>query len=326
MRRREFVALLGCAAAWPLAAHAQQGTMPVIGFLSTGAPGSDAFRLAALRQGLVEAGYVEGRNFAFDYRWADDQYERLPALAAELARREVAVIVTGGGATSTVAAKSATTTIPIVFVVGGDPVKSGLVSSLNRPDSNVTGVSFLANTLVAKQFEILHETIPKTALIAYLVNPTVANAEADTRNVLAAAEVIEQKVLVVRAQADSELEAAFVTLFQQRAGALVVGSDPFFLNRRDKLVELAARQKVPTIYFLREFASAGGLMSYGTSIAEAYRIVGLYAGRILKGEKPAELPVQQSSKVELIVNLKTAKALGLTVPPQLLARADEVIE
>ena len=291
MRRREFIAALGSVSALPLAALAQQA-MPVIGFLSTGSRQSDAFRLAAVRQGLVEAGYVEGRNFAFDYRWAEDQYERLPALAAELVRREVALIVTGGGTTSTVAAKSATATIPIVFVTGADPVKLGLVASLNRPGSNTTGVSFLVNTLVAKQFEVLHETVPKTALIGYLVNPTYVNAEADTRNVLAAAEVVGQKLLVVQAHTDSELEAAFATLIQQRAGALVVGADPFFFNRRDKLVELAARQKVPAIYFLREFESAGGLMSYGTSITEAYRIVGLYAGRILKGEKPAELPVQ----------------------------------
>jgi len=326
MKRREFITVLGGAAAtWPLAAWAQK-PMPVIGFLSTGSLQSDAFRLAAVRQGLMEAGYVEGRNFAFDYRWAEGQYERLPALAAELVRREVALIVTGGGTTSTVAAKSATATIPIVFVTGADPIKLGLVASLNRPGSNITGVSFLVNTLVAKQFEVLHEAVPKTALIGYLVNPTYTNAEADTRNVLAAAEVVGQKLLLVQAHTDSELEAAFVTLTQQRAGALLVGADPFFFDRRDKLVELAARQKVPAIYFLREFASAGGLMSYGTSITEAYRIVGLYAGRILKGEKPAELPVQQSTKVELVVNLKTAKALGLTVPPALLARADEVIE
>lgn len=326
MRRRDFLAGVSAAATWPLVARAQQAAMPVIGFLSTGSPGSDAVRLVAVRQGLMEAGYAEGRNFAFDYRWAEDQYERLPALAAELVRREVAVIVTLGGTTSTVAAKSATATIPIVFVTGADPVKLGLVASLNRPGSNITGVSFLVNTLVAKQFEVLHETVPKTALIGYLVNPTYANAEADTINMLAAAEAVGQKVLVVQAHTDRELEAAFVTLIQQRAGALVVGADPFFFNRRDKLVELAARQQLPAIYFLREFASAGGLMSYGTSITEAYRIVGLYAGRILKGEKPAELPVQQSTKVELIVNLKTAKALGLTVPTQIVARADEVIE
>ena len=286
----------------------------------------DAFRVAAIRQGLKDAGYVEGQNVAFEYRWAEDQYERLPALATELVRREVAVIVTVGGTTSAVAAKSATATIPIIFLTGADPIKLGFVASFNRPGGNLTGVSFLINALVAKQFEVLHETVPKTALIGYLENPTYANVEADARNVLAAAELVGQKLLVVQAHTDSELEAAFVTLIQQRAGALVVGADPFFTNRRDRLVELAARQKLPAIYPLSEFVVAGGLMSYGTSITDALRLVGLYAGRIFRGEKPADLPVQQSTKVELIVNLKTAKALGLTVPPQIVARADEVIE
>jgi putative ABC transport system substrate-binding protein len=290
-----------------------------------GSPQSDAFRAAAVRQGLIEAGYVEGRNVAFEYRWAEDRYERLPALAAELVRREVAMIVAPSN-TSAVAAKSATATIPIVFAIGGDPIKLGLVASLNRPGGNISGVSFLVSTLVAKQFEVLHETVPKTELIGYLVNPTVADAETQTKNALAAAESVGQKMVIVEARTDSELEAAFVTLVQQHAGALVFGADPFFNNHRDKLVELAARQKVPTIYPLREFAVAGGLMSYGTSITEALRIVGLYAGRILKGEKPADLPVQQSTKVELVINLKTAKALGLNIPLPLIGRADEVIE
>jgi putative ABC transport system substrate-binding protein len=327
MRRREFIVLFGGAtAAWPMVTRAQQPTMPVVGFLSAGSPQSDAFRVAAIQQGLKETGYIEGRNVAFEYRWAEDHNERLPALAAELVRREVAVIVTIGGSTSAVAAKSATATIPIVSGIGADPVKLGLVASLNRPGGNITGVSFLIGTLVAKQFEVLHETVPKTALVGFLVNPTVADAEINTKNVQAAAEVVGQKLLVVQAHTDSELEAAFVTLVQQRAGALVVGADPFFLDRRDKLVELAARQKVPAIYFFREFVSAGGLMSYGTSITEGNRIVGLYAGRILKGEKPADLPVQQSTKFEIVINLKAAKALGLAIPDKLLATADEVIE
>jgi putative ABC transport system substrate-binding protein len=327
MRRRDFIKIVSAsAAAWPLAARAQQPTMPVIGFLGTGSPQSDAFRVAAVRQGLIEAGYVEGRNVAFEYRWAEDHYERLPALAAELVRREVAVIASIGGITSAVAAKSATATIPIVFEIGGDPIKLGLVASLSRPGGNITGVSFLVGTLAAKQFEVLHETVPKAVLIGFLVNPTIADAETQTKNALAAAETLGQKLLVVQARTDSELETAFVTLVQQRAGALIVGGDPFFSSRPDKLVKLAAHQKIPTIYFLREFVAAGGLMSYGANITEAHRIVGLYAGRILKGEKPADMPVQQSTKVELVINLKTAKALGLNISLPLIGRADEVIE
>jgi ABC-type uncharacterized transport system substrate-binding protein len=326
MRRREFITLLGGAAGWPIAARAQQPAMPVIGFLGSGAPQSDAYRVAAVRQGLMEAGYVEGRNVAFETRWAEDEYERLPPLAAELVRREVAVIVAIGGNNSAVAAKSATATIPIVFEIGGDPIGLGLVASLNRPGGNITGVTFLVGTLIAKQFEILHETVPKTALVGFLVNPTNADAETKTKDALAAAKSVGQKLLVVPAHTDSELEAAFVTLVQQRAGALVVGAESFFSGRLAKLVELAARQKVPAIYYRREFAAAGGLMSYGTNFTAALRIVGLYAGRILKGEKPADLPVQQSTKVELVINLKTAKALGLDIPQTLLGRADEVIE
>jgi putative tryptophan/tyrosine transport system substrate-binding protein len=326
MRRREFIGLVSGAAAVLGAAHAQQPVLPVVGFLGTGSSESDAFRLSAVRQSLMEAGYVEGRNVTFEYRLAEGHYERLPALAAELVHREVTVIVAIGGITSAVAAKSATATIPIVFVIGGDPVGLGLVASLNRPGGNITGVSFLASTLAAKAFEVLHETVPKAALIGYLVNPTNADASTNTKNVLAAAESVGQKLLVVQASTDSELETAFAALVQQRAGALVVGAEPFFLSRRAKLIELAARHKLPAIYTLREFAAAGGLMSYGTSITEAIRLAGLYAGRILKGAKPADLPVQQSEKVELVINLKTAKTLDLTVPLPLLGRADEVIE
>jgi putative tryptophan/tyrosine transport system substrate-binding protein len=328
MRRREFITLLGGAAAtaWPLAARAQQPALPVVGFLGSGSSQSDAFRVAAVRQGLIEAGYVEGQNVAFEYGWAEDQYERLPALAAELVRRQVAVIISIGGITSAVAAKSSTATIPIVFATGGDPINSGLVASLNRPGGNVTGVNFLTETLIAKQFEVLHETVPRTALIGFLVNPTSSLAEPETKDLLAAAESVGQKLLVVQAHTDSELEAAFVTLAQQHPGALMLGGDVFFLSRRNKLVELTARQSMPTIYNLREYVVAGGLMSYGTSITEAHRIAGFYAGRILKGEKPADLPVQQSTKVELVINLKTAKALGLNIPLPLIGRADEVIE
>ena len=327
MRRREFISVLGGGlATWPLAARAQQPKIPVVGFLGTGSPQSDVFRVAAVRQGLMEAGYVEGPDFAFEYRFAEDHYDRLPALAAELVHREVAVIVAIGGITSAVAAKSATATIPIVFEIGGDPIGLGLVASLNRPGGNITGVSFLVSTLVVKAFEVLHETVPEAALIGYLVNPTNADVKINTKNMLAAAEFVGQKLLVVQASTDSELEAAFVTLVQQRAAALVVGAEPFFVSRRDKIVELAARQKLPAIYTLRVFVAAGGLMSYGTSITEALHLAGLYAGRILKGEKPADLPVQQSTKVELVINLKTAKALGIKVPYTIMGRADELIE
>jgi putative ABC transport system substrate-binding protein len=327
MRRRQFIRFLGgAAAAWPVVAGAQQPALPVVGFLGTGSLETDAYRVGAVRQGLSQTGYVEGRNVAFEYRWAEDQYGRLPALAADLVRREVAVIVAIGGITSAIAAKSATATIPIVFEIGGDPINFGLVASLNRPGGNITGVTFLTGMLVAKQFEVLHETVPKTDLFGFLVNPTNPDVDNETKSALAAAGSVGQDIAIVQARKDNELETAFATLVEQRAGALVICADPFFNNQRDKLVELAARQKLPAIHSLREYAAAGGLMSYGTSITEAHRLVGLYAGRILKGEKPADLPVQQSTKVELVINLKTANALGLTVPPQIVARADEVIE
>jgi putative ABC transport system substrate-binding protein len=298
----------------------------VVGFLGAGSAKSDAFRAAAVRQGLAEVGYVEGQNVSFEYRWAEDRYERLPALAAELVQREVAVIVAIGGNTTALAAKGATATIPIVFEIGGDPVEMGLVANLNRPGGNLTGVTFLVGTLAAKQFEVLRETVPSAALIGFLVNPANADTEAKIRDAQEGANSVGRQLLVVKAGTESELEAAFATLAQRRAGALVVGAEPFFSSRREKLIKLAEHQNLPTIYYLREFAAAGGLMSYGTSITEALKLSGHYAARILRGEKPAELPVQRSTKVELVINLKTARALDVTVPLPLLGRADEIIE
>jgi len=326
MERREFVSLMAAAVAWPLAARAQQPAMPVVGYLSSGSPESDAFRVAAFRQGLNETGYVEGRNAAIEYRWAENHFDRLSALASDLASRQVTVLVTGGGTQTAVAGKAASTTIPIVFVIGADPVKFRLVASLSRPGGNVTGVSSLANILVTKQFELLHETVPKAALIGFLVNPTNPNAKPDTSEAQAAAEALGLKLLVVKADIESDLETAFATLVQQRAGVLVVHADPLSFSRREQLVALAARHAIPAIYWSREFAVVGGLMSYGSNIADAHRQAGVYTGRILKGEKPADLPVQQSTKVELVINLKTAKTLGLTFPISLPGRADEVIE
>jgi putative ABC transport system substrate-binding protein len=325
MRRREFITLIGGAAAWPLAARAQQPAMPVIGFLRNTTPEDSVHILAALRQGLKEAGYVEGQNVAVDYRFAENRYERLSDLAADLVRRQVAVIIAGGNASS-LAAKAATTTIPVVFATGDDPVKIGLVASLNRPGGNVTGVSFFTTELGAKRVGLLRELIPTATTIAYLMNPNNPYGELEMQEARTAAHALGLQILVLRASAERDLDTAFATLVQQRAATLLVGADAFFLSRGDRLIALAARHAVPTMYFVRELAAAGGLMSYGTSQPDAYRAAGLYAGRILKGAKPADLPVILPTKYELAINLKTAKELGITVPYPLLARADEVIE
>ena len=329
LKRREFITLLGgAAAAWPLAAQAQQPAMPVIGLLSPASPDSFAHFMRAFRQGLKDSGYVEGENVAIDYRWAEGQYDRLPALAAELVRRPVAMIAATGGPSSALVAKAATTTIPIVFNVGEDPVRLGLVASLARPGGgNLTGINFFSVELVAKRLELLHELVPGATRIAVLVNPAnPANAEPTTRDVEAPARDIGLQIKVLRAASSSEINAAFATLVREQFNALFVGGDAFFTSRRVQLAVLAARHAVPAIYPQRDFPEAGGLMSYGASLADTYRQLGVYAGRILKGAKPADLPVEQASRFELVINAETAKALGIDVPATLLARADEVIE
>jgi putative ABC transport system substrate-binding protein len=325
MRRREFITLLsGAAAGWPTAARAQR-PMPVIGFLGSRAPGDDPDLLAAFRLGLKEAGYIEGQNVAIEYHFAENQYERLPVLAADLVRRQVAVICANGPAAQ--AAKAATETIPIVFTAGFDPVEVGLVASLNRPGGNVTGLSILDVELGPKRLELLHQLIPKATNVAALVNPTDrARATAISKNMQAAARQIGLQLQVLYASTDSEIDALFATLAQQQTGVLVIGGDPFFNSRAEHLGALTVRHAVPAIYQLRAFAAGGGLVSYGADLADSYRQMGIYAGRILNGEKPADMPVQQATKVELIINLKTAKGFGVTVPLPLLGRADEVIE
>ena len=326
LKRREFITLLGgAAAAWPVAARAQQPAMPVIGYLNLGSPESDTPRLTGLRRGLNQSGYVEGRNLVIEYRWAGNQADRLPALAADLVQLRVAVIV-AAGALPALAAKAATTSIPIVFLVGADPTQLGLVASLNRPGGNLTGVNVFNGELGAKGLALLHELVPSATTIGFLENPNNPVLELTTRDVLAAAPVVGLKIQILKASTDREIDAAFASLVQARTGALLVGGDIFFNNRIERLVELAARHAIPTMYLTREFVAAGGLISYGISLTEQYRQVGLYTGRILKGERPSDLPVQQPAKLNLAINLKTAKALGLQIPDKLLALADEVIE
>lgn len=326
MRRREFISFLaGAAAVLPLAARAQQAAMPVIGFLHGGSRTAFAPFVAAFRQGLSETAYVEGQNVAIEYRWAEGQNDRLPVLAADLVRQQVTVIATGGGAATQVA-MAATSTIPIIFHTGDDPVESGLATSLNRPGRNLTGVSTLNAELGPKLLALLHELVPMATVIALLINPTRTTADTVSREMQAAARTLALQLHVLRASTERDLDAAFATLVQLRAAALVIAADAFFTSRVEQLAALATRHSVPAIYPYREFASAGGLMSYGASLADSYRLAGVYTGKILMGARPADLPIQQSTKVQLIMNLKTAKALGLTIPPALIARADEVIE
>jgi putative ABC transport system substrate-binding protein len=326
--RRDFISAIGGATvAWPLAAHAQRpAVMPVIGFLSSAAFNAYGEGVSAFRRGLIETGFNEGQNVTIEYRSAEGQYDLLPALASDLVDRKVSVLATAGGIPPARAAKVATTTIPIVFVMGSDPIKAGVVAGLNRPEGNVTGVSFLINSLGTKRVELISQLVPRASTIGMLANPNNPDAEIETRDAQAAAQALGRKLLVVKASPGSDLEVAFATLVEQGVGALAVSGDPFFEAHRDQLIALAARNRMPAIYVLREDPAAGGLISYGTSISAAFRQGGVYVGSILKGAKPSDLPVMQSTKFELVINLRTAKALGLDVPPTLLAIADEVIE
>jgi putative ABC transport system substrate-binding protein len=326
LRRREFITFLGGApVAWPLAARAQPA-MPVIGFLHVAFPDPYTQQLVAFRQGLKQSGYVEGQNVAIEYRWANNENDRLPELAADLVRRQVALIVAVGGAPSALAAKAATSTIPIILVFGADPVQLGLVASLNQPGGNVTGVTFLTTELMAKRLELLRELIPQATTVAYLADLRSVVGQEMLHGMLAAAGMLGRQIVVVEARSDRDFEPAFATFVERQAGALVIGASSLFDSNRDQLVALAARHKMPAIYQTREYVLDGGLMSYGASYGDAFRLGGLYVGQILKGEKPANLPVQQATKVELVINLKTAKALGLEVPLSLMIRADEMIE
>jgi putative ABC transport system substrate-binding protein len=325
LRRREFITLLGGAAAWPLSARAQQPAMPVVGFLSGRSPYESGTVVGAFGQGLGETGYFESKNVIIEYRWAEGRYDRLPALAAELVSRQVTAIAAVGGPNSGQAAKAATATIPIVFISGTDPVQEGLVASLNKPGGNATGVNPLLPAMEGKRLGLLREIIPNAVLIAVLLNPTSRVFNHQVNDIQEAAREVGQQLLVLRASSEDEIEAAFATAAERRASGLLVGADPFMLSRRERLVALAAQYAIPAIYEVREYATAGGLMSYGISLTDAYRQAGIYVGRILKGEKPGDLPVLKPTKFDFVINLKTAKALGLTIPPGILAIADEVI-
>jgi putative ABC transport system substrate-binding protein len=327
VKRREFISLIGGAAVWPLAARAQQPKVPVVGFLHPGSAEPNASLLAAFRKGLAEAGYTEDRNVTIEFRWAHGENSRLEEMASDLVQRPVAVIVTPIGTATALAAKGATTSIPIVFSAGTDPVKAGIVSSLRRPGGNVTGVNYMAVELSAKRLSLLHELMPSAARIALLVNPAnPVPAETIAKDTMAAAEMIGRHIDVYKAETSGEVETAFIALVRNRADALLVGAEPFFVDRRVQIVTLATRYLLPTVHFQREFAEIGGLMSYGASNFGRYREVGIYTGRILKGEKPADMPVVQPTQFELVVNTTTARAIGVTVPPSLLAQANEVIE
>ena len=326
LRRREFIALLGGAAAWPLAAQAQQPPMPVVGFLNSGSPSGRANFVAAFRRGLREIGYVEGQNVALEYRWANDQYDRLPELAADLVRRQVSVIAAIGTSAPGLAARAATSVIPIVFQTGGDPIKDGLVTSMNRPSGNVTGTSIFATGLEGKRFNLLHEVVPRSATIAVLLNRNSIAAEAQSTDIQSAAHAQQRQVRVLNASTDQDIDAVFATIVEEKLGGLHVTSDLLFNSQHRRIVTLANRQLLPAIYPVRFFCLAGGVMSYGTDLADGYRHTGVYVGRILKGEKPADLPVLQSIKFEFVINLATVKALDLNIPPGVLAIVDEVIE
>jgi putative ABC transport system substrate-binding protein len=327
IKRREFITLLGGAAAvWPLAARAQQPAMPVVGFLNSGSPNGRANFVAAFRRGLREIGYVEGQNVSLEYRWANDQYDRLPELAADLVRRQVSVIAAIGTSAPGLAARAATSVIPIVFQTGGDPIKDGLVTSMDQPSGNVTGTSIFATGLEGKRFNLLHEVVPRSATIAVRSNLNSIAAEAQSTDIQSAAHALQRQVRVLNASTDQDIDAVFATIVEEKLGGLHVTSDLLFNSQHRRIVTLANRQLLPAIYPVRFFCSAGRVMSYGTDLADGYRHTGAYVGRILKGEKPADLPVQRPTKFELVINLKTAEALGMTIPPTLLARADEVIE